>query len=91
MPYEVWMIWETSVGWCGENFTRHFDDQYRGMMDAYRKADRWVVNWYSFEGQNKTFVVVTTDEGCRWEDALEFVEMILEGRYQRVYVDLRTV
>lgn len=89
MNYEVWLIWETGIGWCGEDMTDAFDEIYRKLMDAHMLNTRWRPCWHSFEGKEKTIVVLSYDDGLDEETAYQFVDDMRANIMRRIVVDLR--
>lgn len=88
MNYEVWEVWNCAAGWCGSDITHHFNEYLSGQM--YRRSDKysWWPEWYSYEGKDKVYVVLSSDTDLTDWQAQEFLEMLLTKKFVHVHIEL---
>lgn len=91
MDYEVWRIYETSLGWCGINITQDFDEVYREAMDTRYTKMRWKPHWYSFEGSRAVVVIVSHEDAITFDIALQFAWALKTKSLRHVCIDLNTL
>lgn len=89
MNTEFWMVWDTEIGWCGQNITSEFWSHHATRLGWNGGKQRWWPEIWSFEGKEKTVVIISDDDGLGEDEALDFLDMIVNARYRRVYADLK--